>query len=91
IIDADYPDASGIAAVCKKHSIPFAAVTCSPWNIGVKLRELDPEYLYVSPENDKIFFSVLSEILSGSRQAKGRLPYSSLSLPPEFDIPLTDM
>lgn len=84
IIDSDYPDASEVAALCR--TIPFHCILVASnlWNVGRKLQAFAPKYLYISPENRNVYFSVITDILRGALKAKGYMPFS-LVLPPEYE------
>lgn len=90
VIDGDYPDAEQMAGLCREMKKDFIVITGNFRNLESRVKILKPDFLYASPENRKAYFSVISDILRGSRQAKGAMPYN-LSLPPDYEFAATGM
>jgi len=83
IIDADYSDASGIISICNDLNLKYVMVLSHPWNILRTLERFKPEWIVITFENSKVHFEVAAEIICGTRQAKGRLPYN-IGLPTNY-------
>jgi beta-N-acetylhexosaminidase len=83
IIDADYPDAGEIIALCNELNKDYVVILSRPSRVERTLATLRPKRLVITFENYAFHYRVAAEIIGGMRQARGRLPYA-LVLPPDL-------
>lgn len=83
IIDADYSDASGIISTCNDLNSKYFVFQIYLTNIQKILEKLKPKQIIIFLDADSKYFQAALDIISGIKQAKGKLPYS-LTLPASY-------
>jgi hypothetical protein len=83
IIDADYSDASGIISICNDLDLKYFVFQIYLTNIQNILEKIKPKQIIILLEFDSVYLQAALDIISGVKQAKGRLPYS-LTLPASY-------
>ncbi|MBI5639090.1 MAG: glycoside hydrolase family 3 protein [Nitrospirae bacterium] len=75
IIDADYPDAFDIIALCKETGQRYVVMLNHPSLTFETLGRLKPDLLIVTFENTRLHYGAALQVIQGTLKAKGRLPY----------------
>ena len=75
IIDALYSDASEIISICNDLNVPYAMVLSNPLNTQKILESVQPKWILITYENNRVYLKTAMEIITGVRRANGRLPY----------------
>ncbi len=83
IMDAEYTDAAEIISACNTLNKECIVVLGQPGRFQKIIGELQPRRIVLTAENTKVHLDVALEIISGIRQAKGRLPFP-FSLPDAY-------
>lgn len=80
IMDAEYTDAAEIISACNKLNKEYILILGQPGRFQKIIGTLHPRRIVLTFENTRVHLGVALEMVSGIRQAKGRLPFP-LSLP----------
>jgi beta-N-acetylhexosaminidase len=80
IMDAEYTDAAEIISACNKLNKEYIVILGQPGRFQKIIGTLHPRRIVLTFENTRVHLGVALEMISGIRQAKGRLPFP-LSLP----------
>lgn len=83
IMDAGYTDAGEIISLCNNLNKEYVVILGLPGRFQETIDRLRPRRLLLFFENTTIHLRVALEIMSGMRQAKGRLPYN-FTLPENY-------
>jgi hypothetical protein len=83
IIDAGYSDASGIISICNDLNLKHFVFQIYLTNIQKILEKLKPKQMIIILDVDSKYFQAALDIISGVKQAKGKLPFN-LTLPASY-------
>jgi len=83
IMDAGYTDEGEIISLCNKLNKEYVVILGLPGRFQETIDRLAPRRIVLTFENTTTHLHVALEILSGTIQANGRLPYN-LTLPKKY-------
>jgi beta-N-acetylhexosaminidase len=83
IIDANYPGAPSVIALCDKFAINYFVVQNFLPRIGKTIEQLRPRQIVLANEINAEYYRVALEILQGVRKETGKLPFH-LPLPKDY-------
>jgi beta-N-acetylhexosaminidase len=84
IIDAEYLDAGALVSICDRLNLKYVIVLRRPWDILKTLEKFRPAWIVLAFDKSRIHLRVVSEVIAGSKKARGRLPYN-LELPSDYE------
>jgi hypothetical protein len=83
IIDALYSDISELISICDDSNIPYVMILSHPLNMQEIIGRVQPNWILITHENNRIFLQTALDVITGAKHAKGRLPYK-MKLPPHY-------
>jgi hypothetical protein len=84
IIDAEYPDASELIALCRKSNLDYLMLLVRPLKLEAVLHKYSPERILIIFDKNRINYQTAAEIYYGLKSIKGKLPFKSLKIPSHY-------